>query len=784
MPSCRAMHIKFLPHSKGSGRAAAAYLLGDLDHQGRERADVQVLRGNPEMLGELIDSLDSVHRYTSGVIAFHRDDDPTDTEIQQVLTEFERVAFAGLDPNQYTYCAVLHQEDDGSKHVHFVSPRVELTTGKSMNIAPPGWQKTFDPLRDALNFEHGWTRPDDPRLARQVQPGRVAQWTGWKNGEDPRQQITDWLTAQVAAGLVNDRADVIAALETLGEINRQGKDYISIRTDPGAKPIRLKGPIYGNEFDGESFRNDSEKNARRPRGRERPDFRASEIARTELEKAISRRAQYNAKRFQQAAISDPEIERIEFEAIEMVNAVADSRESEPVAALNSERGGVELVDGQSGEQSSGQDSIRPADEITTDEHRILQQSSGQEVLQTSGLESAPTSGENSVQTSGVKNDRVRAAVDAAIESAQRAARAAARAVEQTVAAASAAAASALRACRTVDTTAIRVRANMDDELSRFKSEISLVDFACAEFGYELQMRESSKSSRVLKCGGDKIIVTRQPDGHDVYFSTGDDRDCGSLIDFLQRRKSLNLGQVRKELRAWLPGAKRPALKRPQRPPERPQPLEKDLQKVVETWEKMKPYSGAYLTEQRGIERETIEAFAVRQDERGNACVAHKNADGLTGWESKNQGFTGFATGGKRQITWTRIDDSPIKKIVICEAAIDCMSYFQLRHEPGTAYLSTAGTQLNEEQREQLGQLLSKAQAQGITVALAMDKDPAGERMAAELRQIAPEGAQVVREAPGVGKDWNEALKADLAAQEAQHELARRQIQRDAPGMRM
>jgi hypothetical protein len=653
-----------------------------------------------------------------------------------------------------------------------------------MNIAPPGWQKTFDPLRDALNFEHGWARPQDNRLARQVQPGRVAQWTGWKNGEDPRQQITDWLTSQVAVGLVNDRADVLAALENLGEINRQGKDYISIRTEPGAKPIRLKGPIYGIEFDGESFRKDSATVESRPRGREQPDFGAAQAARAELEKAISRRAEYNAKRFQQAAISDPAIERIDFQQIEMANAVADSRQPEPVIALNSERSGLELVDGQSSQQSSGEDSIRPADKVTTDEQRILQQSSGKEVLQTSGLESAPTSGENSVQTSGEKNDGIRAAVDAAIESAQRAARAAARAVEQAVAAASAAAASALRACRTVDTTAIRVRANMDDELSRFKSEISLVDYACAEFGYELQTRESSKSSKVLKCGGDKIIVTRQPDGHDVYFSTGDDRDCGSLIDFLQRRKNVNLGQVRKELRAWLPGAKRPALKRPQRPPERPQPLEKDLAKVVETWEKMKPYTGAYLTRERGIERETIEAFAVRQDERGNACVAHKNSDGLTGWESKNQGFTGFATGGKRQITFTRIDDSPLKKIVICEAAIDCMSYFQLRHEPGTAYLSTAGTQLNEEQREQLGQLLSKAQAQGITVALATDKDPAGERMAAELRQIAPERAQVVREVPEVGKDWNEALQAVLAAQEAQERARRLEGEHQAPGMRM
>lgn len=29
---------------------------------------------------------------------------------------------------------------------------------------PPrrGWQKTFDPLRDAFNYDHGWSPLDDP----------------------------------------------------------------------------------------------------------------------------------------------------------------------------------------------------------------------------------------------------------------------------------------------------------------------------------------------------------------------------------------------------------------------------------------------------------------------------------------------------------------------------------------------------------------------------------------------------------------------------------------------
>lgn len=771
MPSPGIMHIKFLPHSRGSGRAAAAYLLGDLDHQGQVRADVQVLRGNPAQLGELIDSLESVHRYTSGVMAFHIDDDPTDAEIQHALDEFERVAFAGLEKNQFTWCAVLHEEADGSKHVHFVVPRVELTSGNALNIAPPGWKKTFDPLRDALNFEHGWARPDDPRLARQVQPGRVAQWAGWRAGEDPRQQITDWLFSQVAAGLVNSKADVLAALATLGQINRQGKDYISIRLEEGAKPIRLKGPIYGDKFDGHAVREAAETAQGRPRGREKPDRESAEIARRQLEKAIGRRAEYNQSRYPAARDGAGETPQLDRPAPALADVLASVVERVPLDFDRSGGQSVGLVDSDPGQQSVGQNTIRPADEIRADEHGVLQQSSGQEILQTIAINSYPINGE--------KNDRAREIVEGLIGRAEQAARRAAGAVSRAAAAAGRAAHAVGRACRAVDATAPAVRVNMTDELERFKSEISLIDFAQIEFGYELIKKESSASSKVLRCGDDKIIVTRQ-EGHDVYFSTGDDRDNGSVIDFLQKRKNVNLGQVRKELRTWLPGAKRPALQRPVRPPEHAKEVTKDRAGVIQMWEQMRPYNGSYLTRERGIDPAIIREFDVKQDAHGNACFAHKDHSGITGWESKNNGFTGFAKGGDRRITWNRIDDLPLRKIVICEAAIDCMSYCQLGHEPGTGYMSTSGTQLNLEQREQLAGLLSKAAGMGAKIVFAMDKDPAGERMAAEIAQIAPQGAQIAREVPEVGKDWNEALQAVLAAQEAQ-QLARRL---DAPSMRM
>jgi hypothetical protein len=102
------MHIKFISTGKGSASAAKDYLLQKEDHKGIIRADIQVLRGNPEHVTQLAESLEFKHKYTSGVIAWHKDDAPTDNQIAQVLDDFERVAFAVLEPSQYAYYAVLH----------------------------------------------------------------------------------------------------------------------------------------------------------------------------------------------------------------------------------------------------------------------------------------------------------------------------------------------------------------------------------------------------------------------------------------------------------------------------------------------------------------------------------------------------------------------------------------------------------------------------------------------------------------------------------------------------
>ena len=168
------MHIKF----HGSGSGAAEYLTAERGSSGELRERVEVLRGDPQQVESVAEGLEFEHQYTAGVIAWAPEDEPSDKQIHEVLDEFEKTAWAGLEPDRYVWSAVGHREAGGGVHVHVLAARCDLETGKSLNIAPPGWQKTFDALRDWQNHKHGWSRPDDPARARDVQPGHRAYIRG------------------------------------------------------------------------------------------------------------------------------------------------------------------------------------------------------------------------------------------------------------------------------------------------------------------------------------------------------------------------------------------------------------------------------------------------------------------------------------------------------------------------------------------------------------------------------------------------------------------------------
>jgi len=280
--------------------------------------------------------------------------------------------------------------------------------------------------------------------------------------------------------------------------------------------------------------------------------------------------------------------------------------------------------------------------------------------------------------------------------------------------------------------------NQESELEVFKTKIDLRQFAVS-LGYEMDRRESWRGSTVLRRGPDKIVVKRNRNGHYVFFSVRDDSDNGTLIDFLQRRQNLSLGAVRQILRPWI-GQSTTSPQFPELEPTSP-----DRMRVESEYRRMvNAHRYLYLEQDRYLPAVVLSSprFAgrVRIDRRGNTVFPHFDNAGLCGYEIKNRGFTGFATGGEKGLWFshTRPGD---RRLIIAEGAIDALSHAVLfpDAEDQTRYASLGGKP-NSKQPGLLQATIAML-PEGSEVVAAFDADEAG-RMLVEVVRRAVENVAI------------------------------------------
>jgi hypothetical protein len=215
------MMVRFFAHGDGSGGAAVEYLLAEEVAAYTEdrkriagqtvRRDVmpEVLLGDPDLTCALIDSNSRKWRYTSGVVAFHADDDPSEVQQAAVMVDFEKAAFAGLERDQANILWVRHQHM-GNVELHFLIPRVELYGNRSFNPSPPGSEAYFNAFRDYWNTRAGWVSPEEPARKRMVKP--VFDFGDRKQIKETIQTL---IVQRIEAGEIRNHADVRAALADL-----------------------------------------------------------------------------------------------------------------------------------------------------------------------------------------------------------------------------------------------------------------------------------------------------------------------------------------------------------------------------------------------------------------------------------------------------------------------------------------------------------------------------------------------------------------------------------------
>lgn len=300
----------------------------------------------------------------------------------------------------------------------------------------------------------------------------------------------------------------------------------------------------------------------------------------------------------------------------------------------------------------------------------------------------------------------------------------------------------------------------DSELEAFKTEIDLRAFA-ADHGYALDRKESWRGSSVMRhANGDKVVIKRGHDGHYVYFSVRDERDNGSIIDFLQKRYPCSLGHVRQALRPWI--GKRlpepalfPAL----------QPSSQDRLEVEKQYRQTQDAPRHdYLENERGISPALLGAARfsgrVRIDARGNAVFPHFDQEGLCGFELKNRDFTGFSKGGEKGLWFSRTDAGD-NRLALAESAIDALSFAQLFPDGQSRYASIGG-QMNPKQPGLIKAAVLKM-PEGSDVIAAMDADDEGRKLAEIVHQAVFETGRSdlrfsLRLAEGM-KDWNDVLRS-------------------------
>lgn len=811
------MLVKFFKGGTSKGGPIVDYLTRATDSKGIARDPrPEILKGDPEAIARIIDSLDFKYKFQTGVISFAPEDAPTPEQQRAVMESFEATAFAGLDADRHDILWVRHSHTgNGRVELHFLTPRVELETRHSLNIAPPGHANYFCHWRDYWNYKEGWARPDDPDRARthhhdyhaliEAQNQRLREaGLATENRENTRQIITDFVIENVKLGRIGNRDDLIATLQEVGfEITRAGENYISVTRHDLNRAIRLKGGIYEASWRPQQTAT-GEVGERAPTDRGDPSARVRQ-AEAELRARVSGRREYHQKRYGLPATASAR-------TIEVVSSSTGGQPRESLRDFLSRQLGDDAI------LARPDTGDRPEPSLALDAGEDLRSSgkteSGSPILRERAGDVSHSPVRNEVQnrlemrrstlpeTTGLNHDRPRARTHRDLEKLHQTIRGGQATASRTYREIDEATTREREAttreqetagrivrqtdeiCQGIERDRQRVRERLqrhperfrrikikqDEELERFKTEINLVDYALGQ-GYEIDPRKTGRHCIVLTSGEDKILVgIDRSDGHYFYSSVRDDRDKGSIVDFIQKRRPLNLGEVRKELRPWLNGqiSSSPPIAVQFR---KPLPTTKDRHKIIGQYERMTPISSHPYLDRRGINRATAESDRFRgtihADASDNVIFAHRDREGICGYEIRNAGFKGFSEGGTKGL-WHSITYPDDAKLVICESPIDCLSYYRLHDDGRTRYVAISGN-LSETQEELLRDELKRIHQQGGEIFIATDNDPAGEKLAVRIAELAPKDGRVFRHTLEHQKDWNEALKARLAENARQSE---------------
>ncbi|WP_059396416.1 relaxase/mobilization nuclease domain-containing protein [Pseudomonas putida] len=218
----------------------------------------ELIEGDPGQMTALCDALSFKHHYTTGVLAFSKNDTAklaaTPGLKEQLIEELREFAYAGVTQDDCKPLFIVEHGHKGNVELHYLIPRVNLESGKYFNPFPPNYNgkrgpgnnqdfiEQNDTFIDYISSKYGLDNPRHPDFAREI---KIAPF-------DPeaadKKTINELIGLKIVSGEVKSRADIVDVLKKQGgTITRLGKDYISVKFSENSKAIRLRGGVYGDE---------------------------------------------------------------------------------------------------------------------------------------------------------------------------------------------------------------------------------------------------------------------------------------------------------------------------------------------------------------------------------------------------------------------------------------------------------------------------------------------------------------------------------------------------------
>ena len=234
------MIVKFLKSNQAKGLKAVSYVMSKSKHKSYEP---KVLQGDPGITDKIIKSLRYKQKATFGVLSFEESNIYEELKFK-LMEDFEKVLLPGLERDTNYNILWVEHRDKGRLELNFIIPKVELSTGKSLNPYFDANDRTrINTWREIQNIKYGFSSPEDLSKAQTL-----------SRHKDPKiNELAEKLNEHIIKNLIDldlkSRDDIVNYINSLPNVkavipNSKRQNYINVYFGENKRAVKFKGGVY------------------------------------------------------------------------------------------------------------------------------------------------------------------------------------------------------------------------------------------------------------------------------------------------------------------------------------------------------------------------------------------------------------------------------------------------------------------------------------------------------------------------------------------------------------